>query len=105
MAKNAATHPSPAPSSTSQPPDSRPALAPVIEINVRHMGRTPQPEKLTGTEAPEGWIKRIDTARWLRNRVQKARGQVPGSDSRVLRDDHTRRVPNALMVVAARLLE
>ena len=63
MAKNAATHPSPAPSSASQPADSRPALAPVIEINVRHIGRTPQPEKLTGSEAPEGWIKRIDRPR------------------------------------------
>ena len=59
MAKNAATHPSPAPSSASQPADSRPALAPVIEINVRHIDRTPQPEKLTGSEAPEGWIKKI----------------------------------------------
>jgi hypothetical protein len=63
MAKNAATHPSSAPSSASQPADSRPALAPVIEINVRHIGRTPQPEKLTGSEAPEGWIKRIDRPR------------------------------------------
>ncbi len=26
-------------------------------------GRTPQPEKLTGSEAPEGWIKRIDRPR------------------------------------------
>jgi hypothetical protein len=63
MAKNAATHPSSAPSSASQPADSRPALAPVIEINVRHIGRTPQREKLTGSEAPEGWIKRIDRPR------------------------------------------
>jgi hypothetical protein len=63
MATNAATHPSPAPSSACQAADSRPALAPVIEINVRHIGRTPQPEKLTGSEAPEGWIKRIDRPR------------------------------------------
>jgi hypothetical protein len=63
MAKNSATHPAPAPSSASQPVDSRPALAPVIEINVRHIGRTPQPEKLTGSEAPEGWIKKIDRPR------------------------------------------
>jgi hypothetical protein len=63
MTKNAATHPSPAPSSASQPADSRPALAPVIEINVRHIGRTPEPEKLTGNEAPEGWIKKIDRPR------------------------------------------
>ena len=63
MAKNAATHSPPAPSSASQPADSRLALAPVIEINVRHIGRTPQPEKLTGSEAPEGWIKRIDRPR------------------------------------------
>jgi integrase len=63
MAKNAATHSSPAPSSASQPADSGPALAPVIEINVRHIGRIPQPEKLTGIEAPEGWIKKIDRPR------------------------------------------
>jgi hypothetical protein len=63
MAKKAATHHPPAPSSASQPVDSRPALAPVIEINVRHIGRTPQPEKLTGSEAPEGWIKKIDRPR------------------------------------------
>ena len=63
MAKNAATHSSPAPSSASQPADSGPALAPVIEINVRHIGRIPQPEKLTGIEAPEGWIKKVDRPR------------------------------------------
>src|SRR5437868_14205177 len=63
MAKNAATHPAPAPSSASQPADSHPTLAPIIEINVRHIGRTPQPEKLTGSEAPEGWIKKIDRPR------------------------------------------
>ena len=64
MAKNAARHPSsPAPSLAGQPVDSRPALAPVIEINVRHIGRTPQPEKLTGSAAPEGWIKKIDRPR------------------------------------------
>src|SRR5215831_21428125 len=63
MAKNAAAHPSPGTSSASHPADSRPALAPVIEINVRHIGRTPQPEKLTGSEAPEGWIKKIDRPR------------------------------------------
>ncbi|HTX36447.1 MAG TPA: hypothetical protein VME43_15565 [Bryobacteraceae bacterium] len=64
MAKNAATHPSPAPSSASQPADSRPALAPVIEINVRHIGRTPQPEKLTGSEVPEGWIRGLTAELW-----------------------------------------
>jgi hypothetical protein len=63
MAKNAATHPSPSSSSASQPADSRPALALVIEINVRHIGRTPQPERLIGSEAPEGWIKKIDRLR------------------------------------------
>src|SRR6202167_2253188 len=63
MAKNAATHPSPAPSPASRPAASGPPLAPVIEINVRHIGRTPQPEKLTGSEAPEGWIKKIDRLR------------------------------------------
>jgi hypothetical protein len=62
MAKNAATHPSDL-SSASHPIDSRPALAPVIEINVRHIGRTPQPEKLTGSEAPEGWIRKVDRPR------------------------------------------
>ena len=61
MAKNAAMHPSPAPSPADRPADS--GLAPVIEINVRHIGRTPQPEKLSGSEAPEGWIKRIDRPR------------------------------------------
>jgi len=63
MAKNPATHPSPAPSSANRPADSGPALAPVIEINVRHIGRTPQPDKLTGSEAPEGWIKKIHRPR------------------------------------------
>ncbi len=63
MAKNTATHRSPDPSSASQPIDSRPALAPVIEINLRHIGRTPQPEKLTGSEAPEGWVKKVDRPR------------------------------------------
>jgi hypothetical protein len=63
MAKNAATHPSPDPSSASQSIDSRPALAPVIEINVRHIGRTPQPEKLTGSGSPEGWIRKVDRPR------------------------------------------
>ena len=63
MAKNAATHPSPAPSPANRPADSGPALASVIEINIRHIGRTPQPEKLTGSEAPEGWIKKIDRPR------------------------------------------
>ena len=38
-------------------------LAPVIDINVRHIGRKPQPEKLTGSDAPEGWIKKIDRPR------------------------------------------
>jgi hypothetical protein len=55
MAKNAATNPSPASSPANRTADSGPALAPVIEINVRHIGRTPQLEKLTGVEAPEGW--------------------------------------------------
>ena len=63
MAKNAATHPSPASSPANRPADAGPALAPVIEINVRHVGRTPQPEKLTGSEAPEGWIKKVDRLR------------------------------------------
>lgn len=64
MAKNAATHPSPAPSSSAKSDAlSRPALAPVIEINVRHIGRMPQPEKLLGTAAPEGWVKRVDRPR------------------------------------------
>jgi len=63
MAKNAAPHPSPEPSPANRSAASGPALAPVIEINVRHIGRTPQPEKLTGSEAPEGWIKKIDRPR------------------------------------------
>ena len=63
MAKLAATHPSPAPSPANRRADSGPALAPVIEINVLQIGRTPQPEKLIGSEAPEGWIKRIDRPR------------------------------------------
>jgi integrase len=63
MAKNAATHSTPAPSSAGRPTDSLPARAPVIEINLRHIGRTPQPEKLTGSKAPEGWIKKVDRPR------------------------------------------
>jgi hypothetical protein len=63
MAKNGATHPSPDPSSASQPIDFHPALVPFIEINVRHIGRTPQLEKLTGSEAPEGWIRKVDRPR------------------------------------------
>jgi hypothetical protein len=63
MAKNAATHPALAPSPANRPAASGPALAPVVEINVRHNGRTPQPDKLTGSGAPEGWIKKIDRPR------------------------------------------
>jgi hypothetical protein len=39
------------------------SLAPVIEINVRHIGRKPQPQALIGATAPEGWIKKIDRPR------------------------------------------
>jgi integrase len=63
MVKNAATHPASGSSFARQPADSRPALAPIIEINVRHIGRVPQPEKLTGSEAPEGWIRKVDRPR------------------------------------------
>jgi integrase len=63
MAKSTASHPSPAPSPANPPGSSHPQLAPVIEINVRHIGRTPQPEKLTGSEAPEGWIRKVDRPR------------------------------------------
>jgi hypothetical protein len=63
MATNAATQPSPTLSPANQPVHSRLALVPVIEINVRNIGHRPQPEKLTGSEAPEGWIKKIDRPR------------------------------------------
>jgi integrase len=62
MAKNAAKHTSPATSSANEPVVSRPGFAPVIEIDLRHIGRTPQPH-LTGSPTPEGWIKRIDRPR------------------------------------------
>jgi integrase len=63
MAKNAATH-----LPTSLPPAEQPAssprsLAPVIDINFRHIGRKPQPQTLIGATAPEGWIKKIDRPR------------------------------------------
>ena len=46
-----------------QPASSSPSLAPVIDINVRHIGRKPQPQTLIGATAPEGWIKKIDRPR------------------------------------------
>ena len=63
MAKNAATHPPSAQSAAKEPASSRPSFAPVIEINVRHIGRKPQPERLIGAAAPEGWIKKVDRPR------------------------------------------
>jgi hypothetical protein len=72
-----------------------PALAPVIEINVRHIGRTPQPEKLTGSEAPEGWIKKIDRPRegkvWV-DYIHIAGGRLT-PEGRVL-DDHLHGAPD-----------
>lgn len=63
MAKNAATQPQSAQSAAEDPASSRPSLAPVIEINVRQIGRKPQPERLVGATAPEGWIKKVDRPR------------------------------------------
>jgi len=62
MAKNTATHLPSAPP-LEQPASSRPSLAPVIDINVRHIGRKPQPQTLIGATAPEGWIKKVDRPR------------------------------------------
>ena len=63
MAKNAVTHPPAAQSAAEEPASSRPSLAPIIEINVRHIGRKPQAERLIGATAPEGWIKKVDRPR------------------------------------------
>jgi len=63
MAKNAATRLPSAPPPAAQPASSRPSLAPVIDINVRHIGRKPQLQTLIGATAPEGWIKKIDRPR------------------------------------------
>jgi hypothetical protein len=63
MAKNAATRLPSGPSRAAQPASSCPSLAPVIDINVRHIGRKPQPQTLIGATAPEGWIKKIDRPR------------------------------------------
>jgi integrase len=62
MAKNAATH-LPTALASEQPASSPRSLAPVIDINVRHIGRKPQPQTLIGATAPEGWIKKIDRPR------------------------------------------
>src|SRR5262249_47752438 len=61
--KNAATHLPPAPPPLEEPASSRPSLAPIIDINVRHLGRKPQPPTLIGATAPEGWIKKVDRPR------------------------------------------
>ena len=63
MAKNAATHIPTALAPAGQPASSPRSLAPVIDINVRHIGRKPQPQTLIGATAPEGWIKKIDRPR------------------------------------------
>ena len=63
MAKNAVTHPASAQSAAEEPASSRPSLGPIIEINVRHIGRKPQPERPIGATAPEGWIKKVDRPR------------------------------------------
>src|SRR5215469_4031346 len=63
MAKNAATHLPTALASAEQPASSPRSLAPVIDINVRHIGRKPRPQTLIGATAPEGWIKKIDRPR------------------------------------------
>jgi ribonuclease HI len=63
MAKNAATHLPSAPPPAEHPASSRSSLAPVIDINVRHIGRKPQPQTLIGATAPEGWIKKMDRPR------------------------------------------
>jgi hypothetical protein len=63
MAKNAATHLPTALAPAEQPASSPRSLAPVIDINVRHIGRKPQPQTLIGATAPEGWIKKIDRPR------------------------------------------
>src|SRR5215469_5814477 len=63
MAKNAATHLPTALASAEQPASSPRSLAPVIDINIRHIGRKPQPQTLIGATAPEGWIKKIDRPR------------------------------------------
>src|SRR5689334_14478729 len=63
MAKNAATQPPSAQSAAEDTASSRPSLAPVIEINVRQIGRKPQPQTLIGATAREGWIRKIDRPR------------------------------------------
>ena len=63
MGKNAATHLPSARPPVEEPVSSRPSFAPVIKINVRHVGRKPQPRTLIGATAPEGWIKKIDRPR------------------------------------------
>src|SRR5215468_5210403 len=63
MGKNAATHLPSTPPTAEEPASSRPSLAPVIDINVRHIGRKPHPQTLIGATAPEGWIRKIDRPR------------------------------------------
>jgi len=63
MAKNAATQPPSAQREAGVPASSRPSLAPVIELNVRQIARKPQPERLVGAAAPEGWIKKVGRPR------------------------------------------
>jgi hypothetical protein len=74
------SHPSPASSSASQSADSRPALAPVIEINVRHIGRTPQPEKLT-----EARLRRAESTRLTGRAKARSGSAFSISTSRTLR--------------------
>jgi hypothetical protein len=63
MGKNAATQLPTALPGAEEPASSPPSLAPVIDINIRHIGRKPQAQILTGATAPEGWIKKIDRPR------------------------------------------
>src|SRR5215831_10197223 len=63
MGENAASHLPAALPSGEQPASSGRSLAPVIDINIRHIGRKPQSQTLIGATAPEGWIRKIDRPR------------------------------------------
>jgi hypothetical protein len=63
MAKDAASHLPTVLPSAEQPASSGRSLATVIDINVRQIGRKPQPQTLIGATAPEGWIRKIDRPR------------------------------------------
>ena len=74
-------------------------LLPLVDINFAH-GRKPQPEKLTGTEAPEGWIRKIDRPRegkvWVGffhlydRRLWQSCAQKEGEDARAGLNAETR---------------